>query len=54
MDNRINKAAESFITNLTGADAAELREYVAEITQNREFHDGIEEKRSSHGRRRDS
>jgi len=54
MDNRIKKAAESFITNLTGANAAEFREYVAEITGNREFHDGIEEKRSSHGRRRDS
>ena len=54
MDNRINKAAESFIANLTGANAAEFREYVAEITRNREFHDGIEEKRSSRGRRRDS
>lgn len=54
MDNRINKTAESFMLSLTGADAAEFREYVSEITHNREFHDGIEEKRSQHGSRRDS
>jgi len=54
MDNKTQKAAEGFMMNLTGTNAAEFREYVAEITRNREFHDGIEEKRSSHGRRRDS
>ena len=54
MDNKTQKAAEGFMMNLTGTNAAEFQEYVAEITQNREFHDGIEEKRSNHGRRRDS
>jgi predicted O-methyltransferase YrrM len=54
MDNRINKAAESFMASLTGATATEFRGYVAEITQDREFHNSIEEKRSARGGRRNS
>jgi predicted O-methyltransferase YrrM len=54
MDNRIKKAAENFIMNLTGANAAEFQEYVAEIRLNREFNESIEEKRSTHGSRRSS
>ncbi len=46
MDSRIQRAAESFITSLTGANAAEIREYVAEIRLNQEFHNRIEENRS--------
>lgn len=52
MDNRIQRAAESFIMNLTGANAAEIQEYVAEIRLNQEFHNRIEENRSAFGRRR--
>ena len=52
MDNRIQRAAENFITNLTGANAMEIQEYIAEIRLNREFHDRVEENRSTHGRRR--
>jgi len=51
MDNAIKRSAESFIMNLTGADAAEIQEYVAEIRRNQEFHKGIEEKQSTSGRR---
>ena len=54
MDNRIKKAAESFIMNLTGANAAELQEYVDEIRLNREFNESIAEKRGSQGGRRGS
>jgi predicted O-methyltransferase YrrM len=54
MDNRIKKAAVNFMLNLTGASAGELREYVAEIRQDREFNESIEEKRSAHGSRRGS
>jgi predicted O-methyltransferase YrrM len=52
MDNTIQRSAESFIMNLTGADAAEIREFVAEIRLNQEFHNRIEEKRSVSGRGR--
>jgi predicted O-methyltransferase YrrM len=54
MDNRIKKAAENFMMNLTGASATELREYIDEIRMNREFNESIEEKRSAHGGRRSS
>ena len=51
MDNTIQRSDESFIVNLTGADAAEIQECVAEIRLNQEFHNRIEEKRSTFGRR---
>jgi predicted O-methyltransferase YrrM len=54
MENRIKKSAENFMLNLTGASAAELREYVDEIRLDQEFNDGMEEKRSAHGGRRGS
>ena len=51
MDNRLQRTAIAFITNLTGATAAEIQEYAAEIRDNRKFYKGIEEKRNSYGRR---
>jgi predicted O-methyltransferase YrrM len=40
--------------NLTGATAEEIQKYGAEIRDDRKFNDAIDEKRNSHGRRRDS
>jgi predicted O-methyltransferase YrrM len=54
MDNRIQRAAESFIMNLIRANTAETQEYFAEIALNQEFHNRIEENRSVFGRRRQS
>lgn len=51
MDNRLQKAAVTFMTNLTGATAAEIQEYTAEIRDNRKFRESIEEKRNYYGRR---
>ena len=51
MDNRLQRAAIVFITNLTGATAVEITEYVAEIRDNRKFHNSIEEKRGGYGRK---
>ncbi|MBA7698154.1 hypothetical protein ES703_106829 [subsurface metagenome] len=52
MDNSIQRAAESFIVNLTGASVEKIQEYIAEIRLNREFHNCVEENRSAHGGRR--
>ena len=52
MDNRIQRATESFIRNLTGANVAEIQKYVAEIRLNQEFHNRIEDNRSVFSRRR--
>jgi predicted O-methyltransferase YrrM len=52
VDNRLTRAAEGFIENLTGANAAEAGEYMAEFRLNREFQDSIEEKRRGRGQRR--
>ena len=52
MDKRIQEAAESFIMNLTGANAVEIQEYVAEIGLNQEFYNRIEANRSIFGRGR--
>lgn len=51
MDNRIQRTAENFITNLSDANATEIQEYVAEIRLNHEFHKHIEENRSVFDRR---
>ena len=49
MDNMVWGSAESFIMSLTGADAAEVGERVAEIGLNQEFHNRIEEKKGNFG-----
>ena len=54
MDNRTKVAAESFIRNLTGAEAAEVQAYFTEVSLNQGFHESFEEKRSASGRRRHS
>jgi len=54
MDNLVQGAAVNFLVNLTGATAAEIQKYTAEIRDDRKFHDGIEEKRNASGRKRDS
>ena len=54
MDDRIHTVAESFILNLTMADAAESREYYTEIRLNEEFHNLIEENQRNIGKRRHS
>jgi predicted O-methyltransferase YrrM len=46
MDNEHPETAESFIMNLTGADAVEINEYVSEFKSNRQFQNGIEEKQT--------
>lgn len=50
MDNTIQRSAESFVMKLTGASAAEVQEYSAEIRLNQEFRNRIEGKRSTSGR----
>jgi predicted O-methyltransferase YrrM len=52
MDNRIQKVTESFIMDLTGADAALSQEYFAEIRHNQEFYNRSEENRRVFGKRR--
>jgi predicted O-methyltransferase YrrM len=52
MDNRIQRAAESFIVNLTGASAEKIQEYIAEIRLNQDFHNRVEENQGAHGIRR--
>lgn len=54
MDNRSQRAAETFVMNLTGTDAAEIQGYFTEIRLNQKFHNRIEENRSVSGRRRNS
>jgi len=54
MDNTIGRTAEDFITSLSGANAAEIREYVAEIRLNHEFNKRIEENRRVFDRRQHS
>lgn len=51
MGNRTKRIAESFIRNLTGANAAEIQEYADGIGLNQEFHDRIEENPCIVGRR---
>jgi len=51
MDNGFQRAAESFIVNLTGASVEKIQEYIAEIRLNWEFHNCVEKNRSTHGRR---
>jgi predicted O-methyltransferase YrrM len=50
----VANSSENFITNLSGANAAEIYEYVAEIRLNRDFHEGIEENRRVFDRRQHS
>jgi predicted O-methyltransferase YrrM len=50
MDNKISRAAEGFIVNLTGANTEEVKEYTAEFRLNQEFQNSIEEKRSVFGK----
>jgi predicted O-methyltransferase YrrM len=52
MDNKISRAAEDFIVNLTGANKEEVKEYIAEFRLNQEFQNSIEEKRSVFSKRR--
>ncbi len=46
MVNRLPEAAESFIINLTGIDAVEIKEYASEFRLNQQFQDSLEEKRA--------
>ena len=46
MGNELPRTAESFIINLTGADAGEIKEYVSEFRLNHQFQNSIEEKRA--------
>jgi len=50
----MQRTAENFITNLSGANAAEIHEYVDEIRLNHEFYKRIEENRSVFDRRQHS
>jgi predicted O-methyltransferase YrrM len=52
MDNRISRAAEGFIVNLTGANKEEVKEHIAEFRLNQEFQNSIEEKRGDSGKGR--
>ncbi len=54
MDNKLPRTAESFIMNLTGADAVEVREYAGEFRLNQELQNSIEGKRSAFIKRRHS
>ncbi len=50
MNERTQRAVESFIMNFTGANATEIQEYVAEIRLNQDFHNHTKENRSVFGR----
>jgi len=50
MSDRIERATENFIVNLTGADTAQVREYITEINLNREFQNCVEVKSNTLGR----
>jgi predicted O-methyltransferase YrrM len=52
MGNELPRAAESFIINLTGADAVEIKEYVSEFRLNQQFLHSLEEKRAALKRNR--
>ena len=54
MDYKLPRAAESFITNLTGADADEVKKYVVEFRLNQEFQNSVEGKRSAFSQNRRS
>jgi len=54
MDNRIQKAAEKYIIDLTDADVAVTRDYFNEIRLNQEFHDRSEENRRAFSKKRHS
>jgi len=54
MDNTLPRVAEGFIVNLTGANLAEVKEYISEFRLNQKFQNSIEEKRSVFGKRRHS
>jgi predicted O-methyltransferase YrrM len=54
MDNLIRGEAAGFIVELTGAMATGIREYAAELRDDRKFHDAIDEKRSAHEGKRGS
>ena len=51
MDIKIQKAADSFIINLTSINTVEIREYVDEIRLNQKFHNSIEQNRDLFGRK---
>lgn len=52
MGNKLSQAAESFIMNLTGANAVEVKEYAVEFGMNQKFQNNIEGKRNVIGKRR--
>jgi predicted O-methyltransferase YrrM len=52
MDDILSRDAEDFMMKLTGADAAEVKEYIVEFGTNQEFQNSIEEKRRVFGKRR--
>jgi len=52
MGNELPKAAESFIMNLTGAGAVEVKEYAGEFRENQKFQNSVEGKRRVFGKRR--
>jgi predicted O-methyltransferase YrrM len=54
MDNKLPRSAESFIMNLTGADAPEVEGYAAEFRLNQEFQNSVEGKRNVFSKRRHS
>lgn len=54
MGNKFPRAAESFIMNLTGANAVEVKEYIVEFRLNQEFQNSVEEKMSVLSKRQHS
>jgi hypothetical protein len=53
MDGETLKALSTFIQNLTQRDQSEIKEYVSEITSNREFHDQMNGNKNGPGGRAD-
>lgn len=52
MNARVERAVETFIKKLTGAEVEEIRRFAGEITLNKEFYKGLDDKRDNSGRRR--
>ncbi len=52
MDAKLSRAAADFIIGLTRADTSEVGEYAAEFALDREFQNGIEEKRRAQAKAR--
>jgi predicted O-methyltransferase YrrM len=51
MNERVERAVQDFVINLTGTDCSEIQRYSSEIISNAEFHSQLEDNEARHRRR---